>query len=672
MLTHLSPFCDRRPPRALRRYSTFEPSLRPTKPVTSLQHNLFCLQSTPPTRTSHSHEEGLVAIALLGCAGKRPPSRSSAGRVDSGAWEELLSVGGENVRDLALGGRVHPDVANASESNGTSINDPKAQRQRQEQEQQQHLLEMEELAGSMPKLPPFGDIARSHSSNNSRSSSRKARFLSRNADSASIWPTMSTDSANLYSLIHYKNSSGSGSSGGGGPSREGGGRDATANAGGGRSSGSSGGGASWERAPSGYPAALSSSAGAGGATMTHDGEVITSNSCSSNNGKFGYAPHPLREQSFQPDRPIADLPSAKDICPDQPVSGPAATSGGGVQDWEKAAAVATSTTTSTTPSSTAASVATNGSGFFVARDHENAPAAAISACPPSSHGNHNNHVNAGGPIAPAPAPRLQPAASTRPPPAPVEHERKPSYNLLAMMIPDISKFGGPPTGAPLHAPGAVPGAAPGGAGFPAARGFAPAASAHLSPVDSYLRVGFEGDRTWTRQVSLHACWHCWLCTILAWFPNFRQATDRRSSTAVNVKVVGRRSFSAAVYSSGKRNVHFYLLLRDLSPREVVGQKLSRMSAEARPSCLPEAEFCSPVHFMPSQAQVPSRLEVNVERFGGFPPRVPLLVPCSVTATHQRFLPSHTAPPPPPSSRISNAPSFRAPSRVTGARRSGGI
>lgn len=428
-------------------------------------------------------------MALLGCAGKRPLSRSSGGRVDSGAWADLLSAGGE-VQDLALGGRKHPD----------STNDPKAQWQRQQQQQEarQQRLEMEELQKSMPTTTPFSvDRCSRSGSNNSRSSSRKARFLSREVDSATLWPTTSTESGNLCSLLNpsYKSSSGSGSSGGGGPSGEGGGRGATANAGGGRSSGNGGGGgASWERAP--YPDALPSAEEAGGAATTRDG-IITSNS--NNNRKSGYGHHPLRQQSFQPDRPVGDLPSAEDICADQTAPWRTATCGG-VREWEKAAAVGTITASRSQPTSVTTTITTSG-GVSGSRDHENVPLAAP-ASPPSSHRNHNHNINTGGPIAPAPARRVQPLATA--PPAPVHHERKPSYNLLAMMIPDISKFGAPSTAAPLHAPGAAPGAASGGAGFSAARGFAPAA-AHFSPADSYLRVGVQGDGVWTRQVSVFMC-----------------------------------------------------------------------------------------------------------------------------------------------------------------------
>eukprot|EP00752_Nemacystus_decipiens_P003063 g2840.t1 len=459
---------------------------------------------------SVSQEEGLVAMALLGCAGagKRPPSRSSGGaRVNSGAWGDLLALGGEDVHELGLSGRKHldgPGGAHHGSRGGAGVDDPKAQRQRQEEEERQQLLEMEELANSMPSMPPFSGVAGSRgSSSNSRTGSRKARLLSRKSDSASMWPT-STDSG--LNFLLYKSSSGSGSSGGGGPPGEGGGQDGTENAGGGRSSGSSsgGGGRSWELAPN--PGALTSSAGAGGAATTHD-DVIAGNHCSrsnTSNSKFDFGQqHPMRQQSFQPDRDIADLPSAKDICPDLPVPGPpatAATYGGGVRDWQKAVAAATITTTIATSRSTATAASTNSGGVFVPRGHPNA-SVATSACPPNPHSSNHHRVKRNGPIAPAPARRVPVQPPVPHPPAPVQHERKPSYNLLAMMIPDISKLGKPPTAAPLHgAPGAVPGAAPGGAGFPA--GFAPAAAGHFSPADPYLRVGVEDGGVWTRQAAL--------------------------------------------------------------------------------------------------------------------------------------------------------------------------
>lgn len=432
-------------------------------------------------------------MALLGCAGRRPSSRSSGGRVDSSNWFDLLASGGENVQDLALGGRRHPDSSSANEnSSNASVNDPKAQQQRQEQEEEeerQRLLDIEELQNSMPQDAPFGGFGGSHSgsssSNSSRSSSRKARLLSRKVDSAtSQWPaTTSTDSSNFYGLLTktYKSSSGSGSSGGGGPPGEGGGRGASANAGGCSSSGNSGGGAPWEHRPP-YQGASPSVPEAGGTAMAHDG-VTTSNSRSinSSNGKFDFGGHPLRQPSFEPNREIGSLPSAQDICADPAIPG--------IQHWGKAAAV-TITTTISTSRIAPTSVTTTSGGVFVGRDHDETVAPTSS---PSSHG---------GPIAPAPAPRVQPSATARPP-APIQHERKPSYNLLAMMIPDISKFSGPSAAAaPLHAPGAVPGAASGGAAFPAARVFAPASAAQILPADSYLRVGVEDGGIWTRQVSV--------------------------------------------------------------------------------------------------------------------------------------------------------------------------
>eukprot|EP00903_Cladosiphon_okamuranus_P016559 g15276.t1 len=480
---------------------------------------------------SVSHEEGLVAIALAGWAGKRPPTptpapnHSGGVRVDSGAWPHLLSVGGENVPDLALGGRKHPDGGAKDASSGGSTNDQKEQRRQQEEMERQRCLDGEQL-GDMPTWRPFEGPAssRSSSGSNSRSSSRKARFLSRN------------DSDNLNYLLNYKSSSGSGSSAGGGPPREEGGRGATENAGGGRSRGStSGGGASWERA----------SCRAGGATTTHDGVVASnsssnssssSSSSSSNaNSKLDFGQHlqhqhqhqqqeqqqqhqhPLRQQSFQPDREIADLPFAKDICPAQPTTaGPlaGAPASRGVPAWKKTAT--TITTTITTSRSAASSINTNSSGVFVTRrgDHANVSVATTSAACAPSNNPPRNHINtAGGPIAPAPAPRIRPPTTAplrapvpvpvpAPAPAQVQHESKPSFNLLASMIPDISNLGRRPTAAAL----AIPGGAPGGAaGFPAAaRGFAPAAAtaAHLSPADSYLRVGLEDGGMWTRQAAL--------------------------------------------------------------------------------------------------------------------------------------------------------------------------
>ena len=393
------------------------------------------------------------------------------------------------MHDLALGGRKHPGGGGGGSgaggsSGGGSVEDLKAQRQRQEQEERQLLLDMPETH-PFAKMPPLA--SNRSSSGNSRSGSRKERILAREAENATPWLATSTDSG--LNFLFYKSSSGSGSSGGGGPpGDERGGRGGTENAGGGRSSGSSGGGASWERAP--YPpGALPPSGEAGGATRTHDDVT--------NNSKFDFGQHhQLRQQSFQPDREISDLPLAEDICPDPPH----AATCGGVRDWRKEAEAAPITTTITTSWTAAASVSTNSSGVFVTRDHAS-PSVATSACPPNPHSDHS-HISPGGPIAPAPIPRprVQPPATR--PPAPV-HERKPSYNLLASMIPDISKLGKPPTAAPLHAPGAVRGAAPGGEGFPGATGFAAAGAAHFSPADSYLRVGVEDGGVRTRQVSVH-------------------------------------------------------------------------------------------------------------------------------------------------------------------------
>lgn len=67
--------------------------------------------------------------------------------MDSGAWGDLLVVGGEHVQDLASGGRKHPNSTNGRSS--ANINDPAARRQRQQHE------DLEELV--MPRVPPFRD-----------------------------------------------------------------------------------------------------------------------------------------------------------------------------------------------------------------------------------------------------------------------------------------------------------------------------------------------------------------------------------------------------------------------------------------------------------------------------------------------------------------------------------
>lgn len=99
-------------------------------------------------------------MALLGCAGEKPPSCSSGTVVDANAWLDLPTLGGENEQQPA-GGRQRPASPNGS--SGSGMNGPATQRERQDHEERQARLEMEELARSTPNMPPFRD-ARSWSS----------------------------------------------------------------------------------------------------------------------------------------------------------------------------------------------------------------------------------------------------------------------------------------------------------------------------------------------------------------------------------------------------------------------------------------------------------------------------------------------------------------------------
>ena len=447
---------------------------------------------------SVSAEEGIVGMTLLQLA--NPQSRSASrstnggggggggGRVNSSAWPDLLAVGGE---ELVGGGRrdggtrgvaggssgsgSRSSVRSASSrSSAVSMVDPKDME-----------MAMQELESSMPTVPPFHEPSGFRSSD-SRSSSRKARLTAPRNGGIS-------DSSSLQALLgsSYKSSSGSGSSGsgGGGPGeRVGGGASPNdGGAGGGKiSSGNGGGGASWERPR--YP--IPSTAGPGGATTSHD-DRVTSNKVNDDVQSF-------REQSFEPDRPIAGFASVVtgndvSLTPVDYVH-PAA------RDWGKAttaaAAAAAAVISTATPASRSASTTIISGSVPLAS----------SASPPYIHSISR------GPIAPAPIPLAQqlpaaPASGPGPAPAPNHHERKSSYNLLASMIPGFSPFGGMPNASSGAMGGAAPAAA--GAAFPPTEGLASSSSAaagaaaHFpSPDPSFLRgFGVEDGGVWTRQVS---------------------------------------------------------------------------------------------------------------------------------------------------------------------------
>ncbi|CAN0375822.1 unnamed protein product [Ectocarpus sp. 12 AP-2014] len=163
------------------------------------------------------------------------------------------------------------------------------------------------------------------------------------------------------------------------------------------------------------------------------------------------------------------MPDAKPQLPPPPALD------GLVKDWE--AAAVTATTTGTTEWSGTSS----GGVLYGVQHNRYAHHPGVTPVP---------SCNSDQGYAPTDAIRHQVA----PPPTPrVHHERKSSFNLLASMIPDISKVGGRPS-SPMAA--AWPGAA-GGGGI-AGRFSSPG----LSPSMMTLEDQSEGATMWTREAAL--------------------------------------------------------------------------------------------------------------------------------------------------------------------------
>ncbi|CAM9554925.1 unnamed protein product [Ectocarpus fasciculatus] len=444
---------------------------------------------------SISAEEGMVALTLQNLAKPRMPSQSNdvgyggGGRCDSGAWPMigLINTGGEGVPNWHHGGgRREPETSAAaadrkaaqlllrSTSGGSSgIGGPRAE--------EQNIREMQELESTMPTTAPFNGFRSSDGSSSGRSNSRKARLAASRNDVSSqgIWRT--GDSSSLSRLLDdcsYKSSSGSGSSGGGGPgvaqgTASGGGSSSNGARDGGGGGGGGGRSVSWERPRH---------RGAGGPATTHDGVIIDRNSTSSSSSsRSRVPPKPLRQPSFDPHCKIRD-DSLADVClmPDTKpqLLPPRSAPGGFVKDREAAAVAATTTGTMerSGPSS--------GGVPYDAQYNRYPPHAGVSPVP---------SCNSDQGYAPTDATRQQVA----PPPTPrVYHERKSSFNLLASMIPDISKVGGRPS-APMAA--AWPGAAAGG-GIVGRFDSTGAASSMMTHMEDQSEGGATA--VWTRQAAL--------------------------------------------------------------------------------------------------------------------------------------------------------------------------
>lgn len=480
---------------------------------------------------SISGEERVAATALLDCVKQRPLSRASdapsadgggGGRVDSGVWPmiHLLGTGGEADfhqvqvcgRKEAPGGADGVDLplrnASAGSSGGNSARTTEEERRIEE-----------ELLGSMPKQAPFGGFrsaSGSGSRSSTRSASKKAIFLASRDGLSSEKMWRKGDSSSLSRLFASSfrrsssstSSSGSGGSGGGGPGAGVGGTTPHCGGGGGSIKYSGGGGgASWEHN-------LGPLATTGGASRTHDDIV-------NRNGAAAPA-HPLRQQSFGPDGEIGDLSLLRDdrIPPynapqtgspgyrHTPATGVTAAglvfgdNGGsfgetpaGVRNWENAAAAARFT--ASRPASEPSSIVYNRGGISTFGGNAPVPPGPRmfpgGQTTPSNHHNshHSSHLNTAtaGPIAPPPTPRVAVLQAAAPvPPAPAHHEKKSSFNLLASMIPDISKLGGPSSAPALQTSTTWPGAT---AGL-AAHGGSPMVTIDGNPI--------QAGGLWTRQV----------------------------------------------------------------------------------------------------------------------------------------------------------------------------
>ncbi|CAM9245662.1 unnamed protein product [Scytosiphon promiscuus] len=485
----------------------------------------------------------MAATALLDCVKQRPLSRASdapsadgggGGRVDSGVWPmiHLLDTGGEPDfhQEVQACGRKEssgaPDgvdlllrSASAGSLGGDSL--------RRMEEQQ--MIEAD-LERTMPKEPPFsrfrpgggGGSGSWSRSSSTRSASKKAIFLADRdgLGSEKLWHTGDSTSLSRFFAANFKSSSSSSSgSGGGGPGVLRGENPQSGGGGGSiKNDGSGGGGASWEDGLGPLPAA-------GGASRMHDDVDLVNLNRAANLG------HAFRQPSFVADREIGDLPLPKDACvhhvpsynkPRAPSAGYLHTSlrglsaagtgfdpsggslretpaGAGLGTWGTTASVAVLAATRpasdlSVPSSGVYDRGGTGTCVGNVRASAGPPRMHPDGQSPSGLGysDHSSRVATapGGPIAPPPIPRAATVAVSGTPAPAHRHEKKPSYNLLAMMIPDITKFGGGPSSTPALQTSTT---WPGATGF-AAHGVSPVVTADGNPV--------QAGRGWTRQAAL--------------------------------------------------------------------------------------------------------------------------------------------------------------------------
>lgn len=440
----------------------------------------------------------------------------AGGGRDAVQMTHLLGVGGEPSFELE--GADRRDVlerSSCASTGGASSSaggggDSMMEQQQQQPREQRRALAMNELEASMPALPPFGGY-RPSSLSSSRSAGRMPNNPPRHAaaalgdglagDASTMWRTGDSTSFSRLLLRDGSCSVGEREGAGGIPrppfSGGGGGSSVLINRGG-------GGGSCW--APHLGPVES-------GKTFAELGDIRIGKHGNNINHGNGEAEtfHPCRQQSFDPDRAFGNLAQVDRTLADSK-SQPAQASA--------AAAAAVDFIRTATPEKGADPGSRGGAeGNLSARMTDDAgaawarAAAAVGRKPSEENGgaygggygvgndngrgtpsspfdfNNNNNSNLNAPVPPPPPTPRERLPRIPPPPAPIAAHRqgKRRFGLLAMMIPvpDISKFGGPPSSRSPHA-----------AGEPAPAGLLPAREAAAAEIPAEG----GGGAVWTRQV----------------------------------------------------------------------------------------------------------------------------------------------------------------------------
>lgn len=362
---------------------------------------------------SVSEGEGIAAFALLACGQQRSVSRSnsrgdpvSSNRVDSGVWGDLLASGGESVNLVLMGGRPKPtderrDTLLDGTTNSSSGSNDSGMGSYARLKEQQQSMEL----GPMPSLPPFGGY-KPGSGSGSRSRRR----------SSGSRPSPLRESREPNTLLLALDA----------PYGSGGGTTASANY---------GGSSSWGRA---YP------------TVPFAGEADRSDA-GGDAVAWRAGPHeshgPTRQRSFDPhmeidphNRDIVDLmlPSPSWARSDAAAGTSAHTAVSradvGVGDKQFAAGTCMPSRVCETAQARGGDRENYHHASYVTRKNDQVPSCA-------------ERPRQVGTKATSAAPRVdhQPQAPAWVPPTPavdqVDHSRKPSYDLLATMIPSLTKLG---------------------------------------------------------------------------------------------------------------------------------------------------------------------------------------------------------------------------------------